>query len=258
MSYFDKVDRNDMNIILEILEPDDVRTRFELDFKEFSKAMDVILPDPYAAKFRNDLSFLSKVRALARNMYYDEDIELKGYGEKVKKLIDESIRAAETVQLIEPTKIDNKNFLNMLESYGTSRTRASAIEKRATKIINENEKKNPVYYKSLRQRLEEIIQELRNKKFSDAAKFKELQGLWNDLLTEGEKSASLGFETSKQFAIFNLLQTVLESKKAKELTLQITIELSKLQVIDWCEKENIQKEMRVKVKDLSSRNTNGL
>ena len=136
--------------------------------------MDMILPDPYAAKFREDLSFLSKIRAMARTAFYDEDLDLKGYGEKVKKLIEESIRASTTIQLIEPTKIDNTHFMELIESYGSNKTRASAIERRARKVIDDNEQKNPEYYKSLRQRLEEIIQDLRNKKFEDAAKFKEL------------------------------------------------------------------------------------
>ena len=253
MSHFTGFNRQDTDAIIEMLEPDDIRTKFEFDFKQFAKYMDMLLPDPFAAKYRTDLSFLAKIRAMARTAYYDEDLDLKGYGEKVKKLIEESIRASKTLQLIEPTKIDSKHFLELIESYGSNKTRASAIERKARKVIDENEQKNPEYYKSLRQRLEEIIQELRNKKFEDAAKFKELQTLLTDIFSVDEKSKSLGFETTLQFAIFNTLEKILGFEKSKELTLQINAELAKLKVIEWRQKEPILKEMRVKIKDILSR-----
>lgn len=252
MSYFKDVDHSDMKTILDILTPEDVRTRFEADFKAFSKEMDAILPDPEAAKYRSDFSFLSKIRAHAKSMFYDEDIELKGYGEKVKKLIDESVRAAEITGEIAPTKIDPKKFKEIVDIFGTNKTRASAIESGGIKIIEENEAKNPAFYRSLRLRLEEIIQDLKNKNYQDAAKFKKLYEWWDELLSEDEKSKSLGFEKLVQFSVFNTLEGKFGMQKSKELTVEIHPEIEKLKVIDWWkpEKENIQKEMRNKVKDI--------
>ena len=123
-----------MKEIMEILTPEDVRTRFENDFKTFSKEMDAVLPDPEAAKYRTDLSFMARVRAYAKSMFYDEDIELKGYGEKVKKLIDESVSAGEISGQIPPTKIEPSKFKDVIEEFaGTNKTKASAIEKAAKK-----------------------------------------------------------------------------------------------------------------------------
>ena len=252
MSYFKDVDRSDMKTILEILTPEDVRTRFENDFKAFSKEMDAILPEPEAAKYRSDLSFLSRIRAHAKNTFYDEDIELKGYGEKVKKLIDESIRAAEVAGQIIPSKIDPRKFKEIVDIFGTNKTRASAIESRGIKTIKENEEKNPAFYRSLRLRLEEIIQDLKNKNYQDAEKFKKLYEWWDELLSEDEKSKSLGFEEIVQFSVYNSLEEKFGTQKSKELTLNIHPEVTKLKVIDWWkpEKDNIQKEMRNKVKDI--------
>ena len=252
MSYFKDVDHSDMKKILEILTPEDVRTRFENEFKAFSKEMDAILPEPEAAKYRSDLSFLSRIRAHAKSMFYDEDIELKGYGEKVKKLIDESVRAAEIEGLIAPTKIDPKKFKEIVDVFGTNHTRASAIESAGIKIIDENKEKNPAFYRSLRLRLEEIIQDLKNKNYQDAEKFKKLHEWWDELLSEDDKSKSLGFKEIVQFSVFNSLEEKFGLQKSKELTLKIHPEITKLKVIDWekPEKENIQKEMRNKIKDI--------
>lgn len=252
MSYFKGMDRNKMDLLVDVIEPDDTRARFEMDYKEFAKAMDAVLPDPEASKYREDLAFLSKVRAYARSMFAPKEVDDAEIGEKVKKLIIESIRAAETLQLIPPTKVDNEHFLSVLESYGTNKTRASAIQKRAIKIIEENRRKNPAYYDSLRKRLEEIIQEMRNKKFQDAAEFKKLQDVWNELQQEGKQAQSLGFQNDAQFAVYNELKNQFGEDKSKEFVFRIDKSLNNLKVIDWCDKDNIHKEMRVKVKEMLS------
>ncbi|MCV0401224.1 MAG: type I restriction endonuclease subunit R [Nitrosopumilus sp.] len=250
MSHFYNVEKNDLDGLIAVLTPEDVREEFEHDFREFSKFMDLVLPDPEALKYQNDLRFLAKTRAAARTAFYDENLSLREIGEKVKKLIKESIQAEESVQLIPPTKIDNNNFLKLVESYGSTKTRASVIEKKARKVIEENESKNPAYYKSLRLRLEEIIEQLKHAKFEDAKSFNQLQGLLTELFTEEEKSKSIGFDTKVKFAIFSSLEKVFNKEQAKKLTFKISDSIEPLQVIEWSKKENIQKEMRVKIKDI--------
>lgn len=250
MSYFTNIDKNNMKTISDMFIPDDIRTRFEMDYKQFAKAMDVVLPDPFAAKYRNDLSFLSRVRSYLRSIYAQEDPEEPEIGEKVRKLIEESIRAAETKQLIPPSKIDDDQFLTVLESFGTNKTKAHAIHKRADKVISENRNKNPVYYDSLRKRLEEIIEEIRLKKYEDAAQFKKLHEFWEELLQQDEKVKSLGFETETQFAIYNEFEKIMDSDKARKLTITIDKTLNEIKVIDWCKKDPIQKDMRRNIKDI--------
>ena len=250
MSHFLNVERNNLDGLIEVLIPEDVREEFEHDFREFSKYMDLVLPDPEALKYQNDLKFLAKIMAAARTAFYDENLSLIEIGEKVKKLIEESIRADKSIQLIPPTKIDNTNFIKLVESYGSVNTRASIIEKKARKVIEENEPKNPSYYKSLRLRLEEIIDQLKQTKYKDAKSFNQLQDLLTELFSEEEKSKLVGFDFTIQFRIFSSLEEAFDKEKSKELTLKIFHSLESLQVIEWTKKENIQKEMRVKIKDI--------
>ena len=96
-----------------------------------------------------------------------------------------------------------------------------------------------------------IAQDLKNKNYQDSKKFNELVELWDTILSEDEKSKSLGFEEIEQFSVFNSLEQQFGLEKSKELTLKIHPEVKALKVIDWDkpEKENVQKEMRNKVKD---------
>ena len=247
ISYFAGINRDDLDALIEILTPEDVRESFEHDFKEFAKYMDLVLPDPKALKYQDDLKFLAKTRAAARTAFYDENLNLSEIGEKVKKLIKNAIRAEESIQIIPPTKIDNKNFIKLIQSYGSTKTRSSIIERKARKVIADNESKNPAYYKSLKKRLEEIIEKLKNAKFEDARSFNQLQELLQKLLTE---EGTKVFESKTQFAIFCSLENTFDKEKSKKLTIQISKNLEHLQVENWPEKENIQKEMRVEIKNI--------
>jgi len=250
MTHFQEIDKENLDQVIELLTPEDKREEFEHDFRQFSKFMEIVLPDPEATKYRQDLRFLSRTRAAARTAFIDENLVLRDIGAKVKKLIEESITASEAIQLIPPTKIDNKNFMKLVNSYSSNKTRASVIEKKARKVIDNNESKNPEYYKSLKIRLEEIIDVLRNKKFEDAKKFNELQELLQELFKGEDKWKELGFDIKVQFAIFTTLEKILDFDKAKKITFQIHDALKPHKVIEWRKKDNIKKEMRVAIKDI--------
>jgi type I restriction enzyme, R subunit len=250
MGHFKEVDHDNLDQVIELLLPEDKREEFEHDFRQFSKFMEMVLPDPEATKYRQDLKFLSKTRAAARTAFIDENLVLRDIGAKVKKLIEESIRASETIQLIAPTKIDNKNFMKLVDSYGSNKTRASIIEKKARKVIEDNESKNPEYYMSLKIKLETIIDELRNKKYDDANKFNELQDLIQELFKGENKWKELGFDIKVQFSIFSTLEKIVDSNAAKKITFEIYDSLKTHKVIEWRKKDNIKKEMRAAIKDI--------
>lgn len=251
LSYFKDIEnKKDLDAMVNVLEPDDVREDFNQDFLKFAKYMEMLLPDHEAMQYANDLIILRDARKAARNAFNDENLGLLEIGAQVKKLIFDSITASDTIKLIEPSHINNKNFMKLLESYSSNRTKASMIEKRATKVIDDNESKDPDYYIPFRVQIQKLIEELKVKKFEDAKKFKELQQILLDLFNQDEKWESLGFDNANKFAYFNSLKTILETDNAKKLTFEIFEQLKPLKVVGWREKENVLKEMRVKVKDL--------
>jgi hypothetical protein len=136
--------------------------------------------------------------------------------------------------------------------------RASIIESKIRKVVEDNEEKNPEFYRTLRERLEKLIATQRDKKFEDAREFKKLQTLLDELFDEEERSMSLGFNVRVQFAIFGILEKVTKDfESAKKLTFDIYHALQPLKVIDWRQKENILRKMRVAIKDILSANNMG-
>jgi type I restriction system adenine methylase HsdM len=93
MGHFRGMDATDMDACVLSLEDEDKRQQFEIDFKKFAKQPDIIMPAPAARPYLADLRFLGKVNHGARNRYRDSQLDLAGVGEKVRRLIDEHIRA---------------------------------------------------------------------------------------------------------------------------------------------------------------------
>ena len=251
ISYFPTLDKINLEESIHILKLDDVRESFNYDFREFSKFMDLVLPNPKALKYSKDLTKLARIRAAVRTALFDENLSLIDIGGKIKKLIDESIHTDDPIRIIPPTKLDSKQFFQLVNSYKSIETRASIIERKSRIIIAEEESKNPAYYKSLKLRLEEIIEQLKQKKFQDAQTFNKLHDLISEILLSKEPKNG-EFDSSVEFAIFCSLEAVSNKEKSIELTREIFNSLEPLKVIEWTKKENIQKEMRVKIKDLLS------
>lgn len=251
MKYFDGISRNDWSNILEIFTPIDIRIEFEENFKEFTKEMDAILPNPEALRFKDDLVFLSKVRIRVRNLFA-ESIDLVGYSEKIKKLIEENVKPINIVTIIDETKIDPNILKGVIkDSGGTNKTKASAIQRWVQKTIVENKDRDPEGYRRLSNILEKTILELKEKNYEDAAKFNELFAIVDLAYSWKNELEKLGFNDLRQFSTYHSLSANFDKKTSKIITFKIFDKTSALlKIIDYHKKENIQKNMRATVKDV--------
>ena len=139
------------------------RQRFEMDFRTFAKQVEIVLPDPAANPFLADLKALGKVVIGCRNRYRDEQLNLVGCGEKVRKLIEEHVRATGVDPRVPPTKLFDVEFEQVVAAQTSDRAKASEVENAIKKHISLKRDDNPEYYQSLALRLEEIIQKYQQK-----------------------------------------------------------------------------------------------
>lgn len=158
MAHFKGVDKNDLEACILLLEDEDKRQQFEIDFKMFAKQMDIIMPDQSAKPYLADLKFLGKVNHGARNRYRDSQLDLAGVGAKVRQLIDEHIRATGVNPKIPPVDLLAADFKKKLQEHKSDRAKASEIEHAIKHHINVNLEEDPEYYKKLSERLKAIIQ----------------------------------------------------------------------------------------------------
>lgn len=157
MDHFDGLDPKDIEACVVALEDTTRRQSFHTDFHAFSKQMDIILPDSAAAPFLDDLKRLGKISVGARNLYRDEQLNISGAGEKVRKLIEEHVYSTGGDPKILPVDLLAADYREKLRHHKSSRSKASEIEHAIRHHVKINLEEDPEYYGKLSEKLEDII-----------------------------------------------------------------------------------------------------
>ena len=264
MRFFAEVPRDDLEACLRLLEPEDVRAEFELAFRRFAQAMDMLLPDPAALPFKADLQWLGKVCRAARARFRDSRFDFSGCRAKVRALIEEHISSGKVEQLLDPVSILSPEFEEKVQELGSDEARASEMEHAIRHEIHVRLDENPVFYESLRERLERIIEDRRQARIDAAEQLRLLSEVVQDMKNVRASAEAVGLDETG-FAIYELLGTAdgeagnrgyadvsggtaAVDVRRRDRAAQILDELRELAVIDWVHKEDVQRRMRRAVK----------
>jgi len=197
LKHFDGLDLDDLDECILSLEEEIKRQVFQIDFQKFAKQLDIILPDPAANPFLKDLRRLGKISVGARNLYRDEQLDVAGAGEKVRKLIEEHVYSTGVDVKIKPVDLLAKDFKEKLGANKNPRTQAAEIKSAIRTHIAVRIQDDPEYYKALSKKLEDIIQKHTEKweelvqlllNFRDDIEANRVQGAKDLGLTETEFS----------------------------------------------------------------------
>ncbi|MEB6548427.1 DUF3387 domain-containing protein [Heyndrickxia sporothermodurans] len=112
---------------------------------------------------------------------YSDTIDHKEYEAKMQKLMDNYISAEEVIRITNPVDILNtKAFEEEIERLGSKRAKADAIRTRLTKSVHAKWDENPSYYKKFSERIQEAIQEYRDKRISEAEYLNRMKDIMKD------------------------------------------------------------------------------
>ena len=259
MAFFRTImDTDDLDACVRVLEPEDVRAKFDLAFRRFSRSMDMLLPDPRALTYRADLRWLGKIRGTARARYHDDRLDLSGCGEKVRRLIADAVAADGIQILVEEVQLFSPEFEEKLAALGTDEARASEMEHAIRHEISVRVEENPAFYQSLRDRLEAIIEQRRQERIDDAEQLKLFANLREDARGEQTHAKDIGLDV-RGFAIYGLLQKQLASEVKessagydathRDLAALLDEEIEPFtSLVDWWQKDDLQREIRRTIK----------
>lgn len=267
LRFFNGVDKDDLDACISVLEPEDRRAEFDAVFLELARGMDTLLPDPRAVPYVKDLQWLGKVRMAARARFREEHFDLKHCGQKVKALINEYIGADQVKRLLEPVSIFSQRFDEDIRRLTRPEAKASEMEHALRYEIKVRYEDNPMLYESLRERLEKIIADRKAQRISQAEELRELASLLGELRGMQSRIEEMGLSQAS-FPIYELIikhrdaattevTKVAEApvlyhaevdEPARDLAAQIEDDIRDLAVIDWTMKEDIQREMRRRIK----------
>ena len=262
LSFFDKIDltrgrpEDILQKCMEILKPEDVRADFDVAFRSMARSMDILMPDPVVDPYLKDFKLLGAIREGAKNLFRDERLSLEDCSKKVEDLIHAHIKETGIESILEPISITAPDFREKLEIKGSSKAKASHVEYAVRQIIDEKIATDPAFYGSLKERLEKIIEEDRKERKDEAKLLLDLMELGREEKKREAYARSIGLDNIEELSFYGLLLPFQKSmffdseEDHVTFTKKIIRVIKEKRVIDWTEKEDIQREMRRKVKRL--------
>lgn len=171
------------------LEDEKVRQDFYNQLSLFGKYLGIALEsvhlynalgDEEIGKYKRELKYYQELRATVKIRYSDA-IDHKEYEAKMRNLMDTYIAAEEIIRISNPVDILNEHdFEKELSKLGSNRAKADAIRTRMIKRIHSKYDENPAYYKRFSQRIQEIIDEYKERRISDIDYLKHMELIKND------------------------------------------------------------------------------
>lgn len=254
--------KDDLDACVAVLEPEDVRAQFDSSFKKFSQSLDMMLPDPRALPYAGDARWLGKIRQVAAAKFRDNKLDIADCGAKVKKLIEEAVVAEGIQILVKQVSLFTPEFEEKLKALKSDEARASEMEHAIRHEIHVKLEENPVFYTSLRSRLEELIANRKAKRIDAAQQLKLFEDLRKELRGHADAAEQAGLSETG-FAIYGLLTQPKPMKVAeprgtpygrlddskRELASLLEEQLEpQVNLVDWAQKDEVQKEMRKRIK----------
>ena len=201
-------DITNIEACVDLLAEAKVRADFIGKLRLFYLSLDVVLPLPEANRFLRDAKILGFIAKVAANLYRDNQLNLLGVAQKVRKLIDEYIIAQGIVPKIPPTDIMDAGFDDVVKGKKTAKSRASEMLHAIRYHISMRLNEDPERFKKLSEKLDAILQSLRDN-------WNELERVLRDFLNsevrEGREEAVAGINPKVHAPFFDVLKKAAET-----------------------------------------------
>ena len=166
------------------------RQNFYERLKNYAKSLNIclasqgildLLSKQELDNYKKELKFFSNLRKSVR-LRYHEEVDFGEYEEQMQKLLDTYISANEVNRLTKLVNIfDDKNFDEEIQRVQGKRAKADTIRNAIDKVITMKYDENPAYYENLKDRINRVLEEYRQKRISEEEYLNSMNDVMNDI-----------------------------------------------------------------------------
>lgn len=195
--------RDTLEKCLDVLEDIKTRADFNVKFKLFLKSMDVLLSKQVARPYIPPLKAFGHIHNRAQSRFRDDSINILGAGKKVRQLVDSYLVSVGINTKIKPVDIISDGFDKDLKGK-SPRSQASEMEHAIRKHCKVMLNTDPVYFKKISEKLDEIIKRFKEN-WEDQVKYvKDLR----EEMVEGRKAEEEGLDPVKYAPFFDMVKEI--------------------------------------------------
>ena len=162
---------------VQLLADERLRAVFDVALRTFLITFDTVLPRPEVLPFVDDVNLFGEIQIRTRRRYRDTpdgDFDPYKYQEKVRRLIDEHITVLDLSRKIKSHRITDPAFHKHVNEMGSNRAKASEMEHALRHHVRDHVDEDPVYYRRLSERVDEILDRLEDRWDQIALEFEEV------------------------------------------------------------------------------------
>jgi type I restriction enzyme, R subunit len=252
--FFDGLSKDQVEESILRLKDEDARAEFDAAYKRFAKSMDKVMPSPKAERFVRDLQQLGAIRQLAKSRFaVDDGLGIADCGEKVRQLVHKYL-LAHNIDVRDPVPILDARFKEEVVHNELPESKAAHIEHAIKREISVKMDEDEVYYTSLKEKVEDLLQRFKDRKEDIHELINKLYEVREELLrkAEGKTNSRL---SSEQEPYFNKLKETFETKEEIELE-ELAIEVQQFiedrvsDIPDWTSKVDFKRKLNADLKIL--------
>ncbi|QCU21002.1 type I restriction endonuclease subunit R [Bacillus altitudinis] len=250
------------------LEDDEKRNEFYDILSKFGRNLGITLesekvynalPPEELKKYKKDLKFYQELRKSVK-LRYSDTVDHKEYEAKMQKLMDNYISAEDVIRITNPVDILNEQaFEEELERLDSKRAKADAIRTRLSKSVSTKWDENPAHYKKFSERIQEAIQEYKDKRISEAEYLNRMKDIMKDY-RKGESTEDYPDVIKKNQnaqAFYGVTRDIISEVKEPtasydigELALKMDGVIKEHQKVDWHDNIEIHNRIAQELDDL--------
>ena len=186
--------------------------------------MDILLSKPLSRQYIPALKAFGHIHKRAQSRFRDDSINILGAGKKVRQLIDDYLVSIGINTKIKPVDITSDNFEEEVNKNKSKRAQASEMEHAIRKHCKVMLNSDPVYYKRISEKLEEIIKRFKTN-WDEQVKL--LKHLREEVKKERRiRESDEGY--GKYVSYYEIIEDIIEkriSSKNKKLLKKVTISI---------------------------------
>ncbi len=273
--------KNDVEEYEVLLEDEVLRNEFYDVLSRFSRNLGIAvssekiydeLGEKEIRNYKKELKFFQEIRKNVK-LRYSDSVDHKEYEAKLQNLIDNYVNAEEIIRITNPVDIfDKEKFEEELIRVKGNRAKADTIRTRVAKKISEKWEENPSYYKKFSERIEEVLNEYKKNRISEAEYLSKMQ----DIMKEFYKGEAVSDcpeiikANNNAKAMYGVLIDVLNSNidgvcepevpfntrftekelKIAKLSLKVDEIIEERKKVDWKENPEVHKQIEQDLDDL--------
>ena len=258
--------KDKMTIVLEatehIFKQENGKDRYLKNVIALSKAFALAVPHDEAIRIRDDVGFFQAVKSAIIKNTKSERGEFLDYDTAIKQLLSKAIVSDRVIDIFEAAglkkpdiSILSEEFLEEVSEMPQKNLAFEMLKKLLNDEIRIRQKKNLVQARSFAEMLEKSIRAYTNKSIETAEVIEQLIELARKVRDEQDRGEKLGL-SEEEIAFYDALvdhngvKEAMGDDKLMIIARELVASIRNSVAIDWTMRDNVQAQMRVRVKKI--------